>query len=133
MKSRTDLVKNWLAKAESDLAGAELCLAAGRALDTACFHAQQASEKILKAFLIAHDVDYPHMHDLTKLVDLCGKQDAAFVSLKDAAAQLTPFAVELRYDTEFWPTADMARQAVEMAGAIRSFVLDRLPEDCRPS
>ena len=42
MKSKDDLVRGRLRKAESDLAGAGLCLSAGKALDTACFHDQQA-------------------------------------------------------------------------------------------
>ncbi|MFA5343953.1 MAG: HEPN domain-containing protein [Kiritimatiellia bacterium] len=36
-------------KGDSDLANARMCVDAGRALDTACFHAQQAAEKYLKA------------------------------------------------------------------------------------
>jgi len=41
MKTVADLVRGWLLKAESDLTSAELCLDAGKALDTVCFHAQQ--------------------------------------------------------------------------------------------
>ena len=51
MKDRHDLVRSWIRKAESDLAAVELALTAGQALDTACFHAQQAGEKYLKAYL----------------------------------------------------------------------------------
>jgi HEPN domain-containing protein len=47
MKTKADLVKGWLLKAESDLANAGMCLAAGQALDTACFHAQQVAEKYI--------------------------------------------------------------------------------------
>ena len=64
MKSRADLVRGLLRKAESDLANAELCLQAGKALDTVCFHAQQAAEKSIKAYLTAHDIDFPFIHNL---------------------------------------------------------------------
>ncbi len=47
MKERRDLVQGWLRKANSDLAVVELALNAGVALDTACFHAQQAAERAL--------------------------------------------------------------------------------------
>lgn len=47
MKTKADLVKGWILKAESDLTNARLCLSAGQALDTACFHAQQANESRL--------------------------------------------------------------------------------------
>jgi len=58
MKSRADLVRGWLRKAGSDLENVRLCLAAGQALDTACFHAQQAVEKSLKAYLRAAEEIY---------------------------------------------------------------------------
>jgi HEPN domain-containing protein len=40
MKDDRDVAFGWLRKADSDLANAELCLAAGKTLDTACFHCQ---------------------------------------------------------------------------------------------
>jgi HEPN domain-containing protein len=49
MKSKTDLVKGWLIKAESDLSNVRLCLANNQSLDTACFHAQHAAERFIKA------------------------------------------------------------------------------------
>jgi len=50
MKSDHDVAVGWMRKAQSDLTNAELCLSAGKALDTACFHCQQAAEKALKAY-----------------------------------------------------------------------------------
>jgi len=52
MKDRLDLVRGWLRKADSDLANLALCIEHEEALDTACFHAQQAAEKTLKAYLV---------------------------------------------------------------------------------
>jgi hypothetical protein len=40
---------------------------------------------------------------------------------------LTPFAVEARYDTEFWPTSQMLGQAEAAANRIATFVSVRLP------
>ncbi|HET8626697.1 MAG TPA: HEPN domain-containing protein [Thermomicrobiales bacterium] len=59
MSERRDLVHGWLRKAISDLAAIELALGAGTALDAACFHAQQAAEKALKAYLIAYNTIFP--------------------------------------------------------------------------
>lgn len=62
------------------------------------FHAQQASEKALKAWLTVLDVDYPRIHDLDELLslvkDTVSSLDDRFLSLAD----LTPFAVQFRYD-----------------------------------
>jgi HEPN domain-containing protein len=110
MKSKADLVRGWLRKADSDLANAQLCLSAGQALDTACFHAQQAAEKCLKAYLTAWGVQFPLIHNLEKLIDLCAQHAPGFADLRPLGQELTPYAVELRYDAEFWPTREAARQ-----------------------
>ena len=47
--------KAWLVKAENDLLNIENNLAAAQVpWDTVSFHAQQAAEKLLKAFLVYH-------------------------------------------------------------------------------
>lgn len=132
MKRRADLVQGWLRKAESDLTNAGMCLDAGQALDTACFHAQQAAEKYLKAYLTAHEIDFPFIHNLEKLVELCAQRDPSFLDLKALSQELTPYAVELRYDDEFWPAIEIARQALDAALEIKHFVIDRLPDEMKP-
>jgi HEPN domain-containing protein len=103
MKDQSDLVAGWIRKADSDLTGARLCIEAGQALDTACFHAQQAAEKVLKAYLTAHYVEFPFIHNLEKLIELCMKVEPVFGRIKSLGQTLTPYAVGLRYDNEFWP------------------------------
>lgn len=132
MKSKDDLVRGWLRKAQSDLATAGLCLSAGDALDMACFHAQQAAEKCIKAYLTAHEVEFPFIHNLEKLVELCARVDSSFMTIKTSAQELTPYAVELRYDDEFWPSGETAREALDAATTIRDFVLERLPATSKP-
>lgn len=61
------------------------------------FHAQQAVEKALKAWLCLRAVSYPKTHDLRLLLRLLqdqGENVASFLSLMD----LTDFAVQFRYD-----------------------------------
>ncbi len=132
MKEKADLVRGWLRKAASDVVSMEATLGT-TALDGACFHAQQAAEKYLKGFLTYHDTPYPHTHNLTDLTELCALIDAAFHSLAPMAAELTPYAVRLRYDDSFWPTRDVAEQARTSALTVREFVLSRLPEDIAKS
>ena len=132
MKTKSDLVKGILRKAESDLTNAAMCLSAGQALDTACFHAQKAAEKYIKAYLAAQDMDYPFIHNLEKLIELCAQRDPAFLSIKFPGQELTPYAVELRYDEEFWPSLETARQALDGALAIKKFVMDHLPGEMKP-
>jgi len=62
------------------------------------FHAQQAVEKALKAWLVFLDEDYPLTHSLFALLELVRKSGADCGKFESLAG-LTPYAVELRYDT----------------------------------
>ncbi|MBM4048381.1 MAG: HEPN domain-containing protein [Planctomycetes bacterium] len=131
MKSKADLVRGWLRKAQSDVTNVNLCVSTGQALDTACFHAQQAAEKCLKAYLTYREIDFPFIHNLEKLIEVCATCDPAFQSIKPLAELLTPYAVELRYDADFWPDIHTAGEAMRIALKIRGFVLERLPAEFR--
>ena len=131
MKESRDLVRDWLRKADSDLTILTSALNEEHALDTACFHAQQAAEKFLKAYLVAQDADVPRTHNLAKLVDLCRGYDVEFAGLRSLADALTPYAVDLRYDLDFWPSVEVAREARNAAQDIRAFVVSRLPREFR--
>jgi len=126
MKDKAELVKGWLRKAQSDITAMDASLNAG-ALDAACFHAQQSAEKYLKAFLIQAGVDSPFTHNLAKLAELCAGIDTSFRSLISVVESLTPYAVEMRHDSEFWPDEEVARDARSRALAVSDFVLRRLP------
>ena len=66
------------------------------------FHAQQAAEKMLKAVLAHHQIEFPFTHRLADLIDLLKEQGKAYPDELDEVRYLTPFAVEFRYD--FYPT-----------------------------
>ena len=63
------------------------------------FHAQQATEKALKAWLSLHGRAYPRTHDLGALLELLDASDAAVPAAARELAELTDFAVQLRYET----------------------------------
>jgi HEPN domain-containing protein len=132
MKDTAELCRRLLRKARSDRIAMEASLGA-QAFDAACFHAQQAIEKCLKAFLAYRQVAFPYTHNLTKLIEIGAGIDAAFLSLLPTVAPLTPYAVELRYDDSFWPTLQVAEEARASALAVCQFVLDRLPPEVRNS
>ncbi len=75
--------------------------------------------------------EFPFVHNLEKLIELCAQRDTSFFSIKTISQELTPYAVELRYDVEFWPALDTANQALSAAITIRDFVVARLPEEMR--
>jgi hypothetical protein len=67
------------------------------------FHAQQAIEKSLKAWLAARSVIFPLTHDLSRLLDLL-EENGADVNLFWSLVQYTVFAVQARYETGLMET-----------------------------
>jgi len=66
-----EVAGRWLAAAADDLSAARLLAgSADISPDVACFHAQQAAEKALKAILIVAGEDVPRSHDLDRLHQL---------------------------------------------------------------
>jgi HEPN domain-containing protein len=64
----------------------------------ACFHAQQAVEKLLKAVLVFHGIDYQRTHDLHTLAALLLKHGITPPCSPEELTRLNPFAVTFRYD-----------------------------------
>jgi HEPN domain-containing protein len=65
----SDVLEEWIAKAEGDFVTASRELAATDRpnYDAVCFHAQQCVGKYLKALLIARGLTPPKIHDLAHL------------------------------------------------------------------
>lgn len=68
----------------------------------ACFHAQQALEKLLKGVLVFHGIDYHRTHDLHRLASLLQNNGVSTPYPPEVFTRLNPFAVTFRYDdTDF--------------------------------
>ena len=61
------------------------------------FHAQQAIEKALKAWIAVRGLEYPKSHDVSGLVTLL-RTDGADLSKFSNLEDYTPFAVQYRYE-----------------------------------
>jgi HEPN domain-containing protein len=84
----------------------------------ATFHAQQCAEKYLKALLVAYGCAFPRTHDLAALHDLCIQADLRVPIEAEQLERLNAYAVQVRYPGDD-PTLDEAREAVEIAQAVR--------------
>jgi HEPN domain-containing protein len=104
-----------LFKAHNDLLAARATVATEEALDTVCFHAQQAVEKSLKAVLAVHDVEYPYTHDVQSLLALCTPLQPEVSEFEEAAADLTQYGVTARYDEQMYPDLKTAGEALQIA------------------
>jgi len=112
-----DLAIEWIAKAEGDLstAGRELRARRNPNYDAACFHAQQAAEKYLKAFLQERAAYFPKIHNLIELLELCLPFDASFELCRDLLVRLDRYAVRYRYPGE---SADRGEARAAFEGAM---------------
>jgi HEPN domain-containing protein len=129
-KSNVDLVRNWLEKARRDLITAKNGLDSSEPFtDIICFHAQQAGEKYLKAYLVWQTIEFPKTHSLEDLILLATQKDSSFSGLIEDAGILTPYAVEIRYGESEEPLFEDAKEAVEVAEQIREFVFQKLPDE----
>lgn len=82
------------------------------------FHAQQAIEKGLKAWLASLGVSYPKTHDLRLLLVLLEEQDQEVGNLWDLL-EFTPYAVQLRYD---WTTEETLLDRGEIVDRITTIL-----------
>jgi uncharacterized protein len=108
----------WLGYAIEDLRTAERMLEGkGFALRRACYLAQQAAEKAIKASLVSAGITFPFIHDLVRLRDLipAGTEVAA---LEGDLSSLSEWAEAGRYSPEQEATESDAREAVALARAI---------------
>ena len=121
MKGPREHAQALLGKADNDLIAATATLETGKALDTVCFHAQQAAEKSLKAILALNSIPYPFRHDLGELTSLVKRHHPLDAALEAGILALTPYAIAARYDDVISPTLDEARIALEIAQKARAF------------
>jgi HEPN domain-containing protein len=89
--------------------------------DAAAYHAQQSAEKYLKARLQEAGLPVPHTHSLPHLVDLLRPVEPLWAILRPALAQLTRWAIEVRYPGCTLEKAG-AKEAIQLAREVRSRV-----------
>lgn len=116
----------WLKKAEKDLKAAEILMREGLH-DYAIFHAQQAVEKALKAFLTYHNKPIKKTHDIDFLIKKCSEIDSEFKSIYDLDIELIyPLGIEVRYPYPEEPTEEEAIKAIDIAKQVMGFIYRKL-------
>lgn len=121
-------VKAWMRKAENDLRGAHIDMDVSPPLiEDALSHCQQASEKAMKAFLVAHDIPFRRVHDLDELAMACEKIDISLKDVLKPARDLTVFAWVFRYPgSDDVPPKAEAHDSVALAQAAVDAIRQRL-------
>jgi HEPN domain-containing protein len=99
---QSDYISKLLFRANEDISVMNSLIESGPEFytSTICFHAQQASEKFLKAFLAFHDVDFPRTHDIDVLLKESRKIQADEFNID--VKSMTDFGVSVRYADDFY-------------------------------
>ena len=125
---RRELVTQWLARADDFALAEHLVLEEAPFPAAIAFHAQQAAEKYLKAFLVAHQTEFPKTHDLGRLLDLVAAIDKVLADSLADTVPLTDYGVDVRYPGDLPEIRiEEAKRAVQLAAAARSALRERLP------
>ena len=124
-----DFVQSWLHKAAGDLRACEHLLKLPEDdYFTSAFHAHQAAEKFLKAFLVRHQIPFRKTHDTQQLLQLASRADLSIKEEAASAAMLTAFGVQFRYPGEEIADIETAKQAFQQAKVVHSSIVRRLQD-----
>ena len=123
--------RDWVLLAEEDLKDAKI-MYENKRYAKACYFAQQAIEKYLKAFLIENnkfDIKRHRTHNLVFLLEECKEIDKDFERLeKLPLSKISIYAIEPRYNLEFFLKIgkEDAEEAIQIAEIVREFILKKL-------
>jgi HEPN domain-containing protein len=139
MKPGREAALRWLRQAEHDLAIARGHQERGDFSD-ACFMAEQAAQKALKAFLIGHGHRSVPIHSVAQLAERCAQTDPAFTVHITAGRVLDQYYIPTRYPDALAPpalpfesyTQEQGSTAVAAAQAIVALVAENVPPATEP-
>ncbi|MFQ5934229.1 MAG: HEPN domain-containing protein [Dehalococcoidia bacterium] len=125
--------QRWLKQGEADLEGVRVSLQ-GERYEWACFQAQQAAEKMLKALLYNNGLTSIMTHSLKELLAECVKLHQGLTSLEEEATFLDTFYLTTRYPNslvgtltpaEYYGRKDAEKclsSAESILGAVKSII-----------
>jgi HEPN domain-containing protein len=125
---KQQFVNKWLGKAAEDLSLAEHLIAENAPYHSAIgFHAQQAAEKYLKAFMVDCQIEFPKTHDLAELLDRVSAVNASLAESLNEITVLSSYGVGARYPADL-PEISRAEagRAVELAVDVRDATISAM-------
>ena len=130
MKNAKQEAIRWLEQAEHDLDAAKKNLEILKFYSDACFLAEQAAQKALKAFLYFKGKRYVPIHSVGALVETILEYDKEFESLINYGRKLDQYYIPTRYPDALAPpavpfetyTREQAEEALKYAEEIFNLV-----------
>jgi HEPN domain-containing protein len=125
----------WLTHAAEDQRIAHFIAAEEDVLGGTAFHVQQATEKILKALLVAASTDLRRTHDLQELAFLAHRHWPNVVPSPFPLARTSLWYASSRYPgvDDVLPDAGEVAVALDQVDALMEAVMDLVPPVLRPA
>lgn len=125
---KCELVRQWLGKAEEDLQVIAFMMDNHAPFYTVvAFHAQQAVEKYLKAWLTSIGIEFTKTHNISHLLSFVSQSVPELAARMESAGILSRYAVEYRYPADLPEIGEEeAREAWAIVQSVRECVLDAL-------
>jgi HEPN domain-containing protein len=129
MKNADDLVRECLLKASKDKLSAQRELMfSDPVLESACFHAQQAVEKMLKAYCIYYKITPPRTHDISSILQALSAKDPNIAEQLEQADELSDYAVDIRYpESPSHITLEDANEAISVMKKVDAYLDKHMP------
>lgn len=130
-----ELVRQWVAYAEEDLRAAQflLTMEPDCPVRSVCFHSQQCIEKLVKAVLSYHAIEFPRIHDIGELVALLPVR-LPLDWTPGEQRRITDYATVGRYPGEMEEVDRReGEEAVDLARKVKEAALGLLPDRLHPS
>lgn len=127
------VIDEWIAMADDDLAFAKAALEDNLEYYLQiCFYLHQATEKILKAYILANALEFEKIHDLNKLLRICVQKDEEFSKFVEAVKLLNPFYIGTRYpDVVIKVSKSQTENALNLAEEVAVFVKEKIKSSRR--
>ena len=110
------VIDEWIKKANEDYEFAVSVIEESSFYAQICFHFYQAAEKYLKSYIIAYDLEFKKIHDLSMLLKLCLTKKLTLKILMDDCKFLNRFYIDTRYPVH-WPTNYTKEEALKAKSA----------------
>jgi HEPN domain-containing protein len=124
--------EEWLKLADEDFGAAQSLIdGENNFFGIACFHAQQACEKYLKAYLVFKGIVFPKTHDLEYLLEIIENTNKTLADTLQGITILNRYAVRIRYPGEYVEISkEAALNALCLAKATKIAIENALGNGC---
>lgn len=118
--------RDWLMKADEDIAVAEYLLKTSKFYADVCFHCEQAAEKSLKAFLVYHRITPKKTHNLPILAEECIRMNSSLAEITSCCDSLSKLYIPTRYSFKIEFNLTNAEESMKLAKEVMKKIKEKI-------